>query len=218
MKRLLTALLCVVMMFAVFPVYALADYSTSSNRGVDLEYPAARDYFVWPFTAQIQTYKNGGSIYLMPEPETGNGNLGSVANETAVVVLAERNGFFFFVTGEGHYGWAWHEWFEYKDMDKPLGPKNYRASDEPDYPLLSSWGAPLVFPKDANCFDEPMTMTVAELPSGRIHLMPQPEKGHGNLGVVQSGEEVEVLAEQNGFYFFQTADGRYGWNGEKWFE
>jgi hypothetical protein len=48
--------------------------------------------------------------------------------------------------------------------------------------------------------------------------MPQPEKGHGNLGVVQSGEEVEVLAEQNGFYFFRTADGRYGWNGEKWFE
>ena len=101
MKRLLAALLCVLMVLALFPVSALADYSTTSNRGVELEYPAERDYFVWPFTAQIQTYKNGGSIYLMPMPEKGHGNLGTVANQTTVVVLAERGGFFFFVTGEG---------------------------------------------------------------------------------------------------------------------
>jgi hypothetical protein len=61
-------------------------------------------------------------------------------------------------------------------------------------------------------------MTVSELDSGRIHLMPTTMKGHGNLGVVASGEEVEVLAEQDGFYFFRTADGRCGWNGTRWFE
>ena len=218
MKRFLSALLAVMMLLAVLPASAMADYSTTSNRGTELQYPAARDYFVWPFTAEIQTYKGSGSIYLMPMPEKGHGNLGTVANQTTVLVLAEQDGFFFFVTGEGHYGWAWYEWFEYKDMDKPLGPKNYRASDEPGYPLLSSWGAPLTFPKDASYFDEPRTMTVAELSSGRIHLMPMPEKGHGNLGIVASGEEVEVLAEENGYCFFQTADGRYGWNGERWFE
>ena len=42
------------------------------------------------------------------------------------------------------------------------------------------YGAPLVLPKDGDRFDEPKTMTVAELDSGRIHLMPMPEKGVSN--------------------------------------
>ena len=75
-----------------------------------------------------------------------------------------------------------------------------------------------MLPKDGDRFDEPKTMTVAELDSGRIHLMPMPEKGHGNLGVIESGAKVEVLAEKDGFYFFQTEDGRCGWNGTRWFE
>ena len=48
--------------------------------------------------------------------------------------------------------------------------------------------------------------------------MPMPESGHGNLGTVDGGEEVTVLAEKNGYYFFQTEDGRYGWNGKMWFK
>ena len=44
MKRLLAALLCVIMVFALLPAAASAEYSTTSNRGVDLEYPAERDF------------------------------------------------------------------------------------------------------------------------------------------------------------------------------
>ena len=37
-------------------------------------------------------------------------------------------------------------------------------------------------------------------------------------GTVADGEKVTILAEKNGYYFFQTDDGRYGWNGKKWFK
>ena len=48
--------------------------------------------------------------------------------------------------------------------------------------------------------------------------MPKPLTGRGNLGTVACGEKVTILAEQDGFCFFETADGRYGWNAEKWFK
>ena len=216
MKRLLAALLCVLMLCALLPASALAEYSTTSNRGVDLEYPGAGYYYYIPFAAQVQAYRENGAIYLMPMPEPGHGNLGTVATGTTVLVLAEKNGFFFVVTGDGRYGWNWNEWFEYEEDD--VSPKCGGKGGTLDYPLVSTYGARLVQPKDSELFDEPETMTVAELSSGRIHLMPMPEKGHGNLGVIESGEEVEVLAERDGYYFFQTADGRRGWNGSRWFE
>ncbi len=217
MKRMLAALLCALMLLALLPAFASAEYSTVSNRGVELQYPAERDFFVQPIPATIKYFEGGTGIYFMPMPEKGHGNLGTVRTETTVMVLAEKNGFLFFVTGEGHYGWSWNEWFEF-DAEKLYSGKLGGKGDALDYPLFSSYGYRLDMPKDDEYFDEPMTMTVAELSSGRIHLMPMPSKGHGNLGVVESGETVEVLAERGRYYFFRTADGRCGWNGSRWFE
>ena len=215
MKRFFSLLLCLVLVLALFPASASA-YTTTSSRGTDLVYPAERDYYAWPWAAQVQAYKENGAIYLMPMPEAGHGNLGTLLTESTVLILAEKNGFLFFVTGDGRYGWNWYEWFEYEKDD--VSPKSWGRGGALDYPLYSSYGARLVEPRDSEYFDEPMSMTIAELSSGRIHLMPMPEKGHGNLGVIESGEEVEVLAERDGYYFFQTADGRRGWNGSRWFE
>ncbi len=53
--------------------------------------------------------------------------------------------------------------------------------------------------------------------NGCIYFMPQPEVGHGTLGVVDTGTPVTILAEQNGLYFFMTDDGRLGWNGKGFF-
>ncbi len=216
MKRFLAVFLCLVMVLALIPA-ASAEYSTTSNRGDELQYPARRDYYMIPWAAQVQAYRENGAIYLMPMPEKGHGNLGTVPTEATVMVLAEKHGFLFFVTGEGHYGWAWNEWFEF-DEEKLAYGKLGGSGAALDYPLFSTYGFRLELPKDREYFDEPMTMTVAELESGRIHLMPMTTKGHGNLGVVASGEEVEVLAERDGYYFFRTADGRCGWNGSRWFE
>ena len=53
--------------------------------------------------------------------------------------------------------------------------------------------------------------------NGCIYFMPQPEVGHGTLGVIDTDTPVTILAEQNGLYFFMTDDGRMGWNGKGFF-
>ena len=93
MKRFLALLLCLVTVFALFTVSASAAYSTTSNRGDDLVYPNARDYYAAPWAAQILAFQENGAIYIMPMPEPGHGNLGTVRTETWVLVLAEKNGF-----------------------------------------------------------------------------------------------------------------------------
>lgn len=216
MKRLFAALLCVILVLALCPISALA-YSTTSNRGVELVYPDAQDYYKCAFQAKVKTFDGGKGIYLMPMPEAGHGHLGSVASGKYVTVLGEKNGYFFFVTSSGHYGWNGTKWFEFDKGNVP--GKDRSASGSSDYPTVSSKGVRLSFPSDKYYLDESLTKTVkASSSNGSIYLMPKPQQGNGNLGTVASGETVTILAEKNGYYFFQTEDGRYGWNGEKWFK
>ncbi len=67
MKRVLSFLLCAVIVLALIPA-ASASYSTVSNRGVALEYPARSDYFTEPFEAVVCASRENGSIYFMPKP------------------------------------------------------------------------------------------------------------------------------------------------------
>ena len=218
MKKLLAALLCTVMIVMLLPVSAMAAYSTTSNRGDELVAPDAGNYFKTPFAAKIFHNDYVQAIYIMPEPETGHGHLGSVMTGKTVFVLGEQNGFFYFVAPNGNAGWAWNEWFDY-DKDTVSLTKAKKSADVALYPTLSTKGAELTFPDDDAYWEETETKTVkTETKCGSIYLMPMPEKGHGNLGTVACGEKVTILAEQDGFYFFQTSDGRYGWNGPDWFK
>ena len=217
MKRFLAALLCLVMVLALIPACASAEYSTTSNRGVELVTPDAKDFFKTPFWCRLFRSDYIKGLYIMPKPETGNGHLGSVTLPGRVYVMAEKNGFYYFVTSTGKSGWAWNEWFDF-DREKVSLAKGGGSKDTPLYPTLSNRGAELVFPEDDEYLEDSDTMTVkTEKPWGGIYLMPMPEKGHGNLGTIGCGEEVTILAECDGFYFFQTDDGRYGWNDESWF-
>ncbi len=216
MKRLFAALLCVLMLLAVFPASALA-YSTTSTKGVELVYPDEKDYYTRGFEAKVKVFEGGKGIYLMPMPESGHGNLGSVVSGKTVTILGEKNGYFFFVTSSGHYGWNGIKWFDYKKYEVP--GKNRGASGSNDYPTVSTHGVRLSVPKEADYFDSPITKTVkASRSDGAIYLMPKPKQGNGNLGTVNSGETVTVYAERNGYYYFETSDGRFGWNGTKWFK
>lgn len=218
MKRIFPLLLCLVLVLALTPVFASADYSTTSNRGVELEYPAERDFFAKSFPATVQYFEGGNGIYYMPKPESGNGHLGSIASGKKVTILAEKNGYFFFMSSNGRYGWNGMNWFDY-DKDALKVGKSGGSSDPVDYLEVSNKGVRLVFPKDKYYLDEPLTMIVkSSHKSGSIYLMPKPESGNGNLGTVAYGEEVSILAEYAGYYFFQTEDGRYGWNGKMWFK
>ena len=202
MKRILAALLCVVALVMLFPATALASYSTTSNRGVELEYPAERDFYVTSFEATVKYFDGGDGIYYMPKPESGHGHLGTIASGMA---------------SNGRCGWNGMNWFDYNKDD--LKGKCGGSSDPLDYLDVSTKGARLIFPKDKYYFDESFTMKVkASHKEGSIYLMPMPESGHGNLGTVKNGEKVTILAEKSGYYFFQTEDGRYGWNGKNWFK
>ena len=112
MKRFVAALLCVMMLFAVFSVSALAEYSTTSNRGVELVRPETRDCFNTPFWCRLFSNDYVKGLYLMPMPETGHGNLGSVTAPGKVYVVAEKNGYYFFQTEDGRYGWNGKMWFK----------------------------------------------------------------------------------------------------------
>ena len=89
-------------------------------------------------------------------------------------------------------------------------PGTYRSS--------SSTGTRLQFPLAGRTYDTPFIAIVRAKQGVSIYLMPMPESGHGNMGTVGDGEEVAILGYHDDYYFFLTADGRYGWNGKKYFE
>ena len=209
MKRVFVVLLSLVMVLALIPVCASADYSKVSNRGVRLEMPKEKEYYKTPFEARVESGTEGGRIYFMPKPQKGNGHLGTVETGTIVTILARRGAFFFFETEDGEQGWNGRKFFAYYTDEN--GEKCI-----PDFPMVSTKGDRLVFPREKEYLDEPFTKEVRSC--GHIYLMPMPEAGHGNLGTVADGEEVTILADMMGFYFFRTEDGRYGWNGKIYFK
>ena len=64
MKRLLAALLCVMMVLVLFPVSALAAEGTAA--------PDSGNYFETPFRAKVLPNGYIGALYLMNQPEVGH--------------------------------------------------------------------------------------------------------------------------------------------------
>ena len=105
-KRTLAMLLCVLTVFALFPVSADAAtaYSTLSSKKVLIEYPtkALSDIMV----AKTTGGKKNNGVYLVPKPGTGNGDMGTVKNGSNMILLAEDGEFYFAMTTSGKLGWV----------------------------------------------------------------------------------------------------------------
>ena len=85
--------------------------------------------------------------------------------------------------------------------------------------IVSSEDVCLRLPHTGAYLEKPMSATIKGCsPKGGIYIMPIPEEGNGNLGIVLHGTPVTILANEGGFLFFVTEDGRCGWNGAKFFE
>lgn len=211
MKKLFAALLCVILVFALLPVSAMAEEAPA------LVAPESGNYFEKPFVAKVYPHEYIRALTIMAAPETGHGTVGTILTGSSVFVLAEQDGYFFVVTIRGEKGWVWHQWFDYDK--KAVGEKAETAENAYLYPTVTATGDVLTFPAEDEYLEEAETKTVrTQWTCGSIYLMPMPEGGHGNLGIVGCEEEVQILAEKDGFYFFETADGRYGWNSPDWFE
>ncbi len=104
----------------------------------------------------------------------------------------------------------------------PAGAAGINVDDykpDPWYSDCSNTGDELVFPREREYLSTPYVATVYAIQRQiSIYLMPMPQSGHGNLGTVGHGKRVLILAKSGGFLFFLTQDGRYGWNGAKYFD
>ena len=110
-QRTLAMLLCVLAVFSLFPVPADAanSYSALSSKKVKIQYPT--DLFSEVQVAKTTGGKKQNSIYLVPKPETGNGDMGMVKNGSNVVLLAEEDDYYFFMTTSGKLGWQNKKYF-----------------------------------------------------------------------------------------------------------
>ncbi len=85
-------------------------------------------------------------------------------------------------------------------------------------PTISNEGYRLAYPSSWNVFTTPVVAEVFAIKSRNcIYLKPTTSNNAGNLGTVRHGDTVLLLAEQNGYFFFRTRDGRLGWNETKYF-
>ena len=109
--RILCTFLCVLSLLALLPVSAdaAASYSTLSSKKVAIQYPET--YFSDVLVAKTTGGKKNNSIYLVPRPEAGNGDMGTVKNGSNVVILAEENDYYFYMTTSGKLGWANQKYF-----------------------------------------------------------------------------------------------------------
>ena len=87
-------------------------HRTVSKTGAKLTLPSEKDMLANPFQAVITTEKpSGKSIYVMPKPAAGNGDIGTIAKGTTVWILAERSGFYFFLAPDDTMGWNGAKYF-----------------------------------------------------------------------------------------------------------
>ena len=214
-KVLVRIVACLLIVMTVLPAQAFAaGYSTTSTTGVKLEYPRPGDYYMDSFRAQVKATRVNGCIYRMPMPDNGHGNLGTVKDGEEVLILAERNGYYFFETDDGRSGWNGKKYFTASGSSSQSGDRC-----DTDYPTCSTTGDELQYPNWNDYYEEEFfTWVKASRRGGCIYLMPMPQSGHGNLGTVGRGKRVLILAKSGGYLFFLTQDGRYGWNGKMWFK
>ena len=81
-----------------------------SNDNTSLYVPEDSYFLTTPIEMYADAYKDtdtpGTKIYIMPMPESGHGNLGRLSHGTRVTVVAQQNGYYFFILPDGRAGWA----------------------------------------------------------------------------------------------------------------
>lgn len=78
---------------------------TKTKEGVTLQLPWEDEMLDEPFRATVDSGTKHGSIYVMPKPLSGNGNLGRIDNGTKVWIVAKTAFYYFFYADNGQMGW-----------------------------------------------------------------------------------------------------------------
>ena len=121
-KRVVALILVVLTMLSIATIPALAKrgYSTVSNKGTALQFPDEDDFLRNMKAAKVKASRANGSIYIMPMPKSGHGNMGNVLNNETVYIIAKHKQFYFFVNKEGHFGWNNTKYFKIRNTVTPM--------------------------------------------------------------------------------------------------
>ena len=216
------------------------NYATVSNTKTALELPYPEEHLDSSLRMEVKFTKNG-AIYIMPKPENGHGALDTIKAGTKVTVIAEYKGYYFFVDDDGRMGWNSKDYFTETDGASPartgrtsVGGTNAAPGDgygsytsdelwavaeeaeknSRSYSTISTGKVRLELPYADDRLDVSERMTVAMTKNAALLILPKPATGNGNLGSINAGTAVTVIAECKGYYFFVADDGRMGWTGK----
>ena len=216
------------------------NYATVSNTKTSLELPYPEEHLDSSLRMEVKFTKNG-AIYIMPKPENGHGALDTIKAGTKVTVIAEYKGYYFFVADDGRMGWNSKDYFTETDGASPartgrtsVGGTNAApqedygsytndelwaaaeaaAQNSRSYSTISTGKTTLELPYADDRLDVSERMTVAMTKNAALLILPKPATGNGNLGAINAGTAVTVIAECKGYYFFVADDGRMGWTGK----
>lgn len=199
-------------------------YPTVSDKKIKLKLPDANAFLSTPYRAKVQASVRGGRIYVMPIPEAGNGNLGTINDETEVVIIAKKGGYLFFVAYDGQMGWNGDGFFrkiaasETARRDAPSsGTYSYRELVN----KVVSYDQFVEIPEEYEVLDESVIRYVhgshPNSSSGGMYLRRSPDKTNNSIRVLPPHTAVTVLAvrgslkNSTGYAFVETPDGEYGW-------
>ena len=88
------------------------------------------------------------------------------------------------------------------------------ANNSRNYSTVSTGKVSLELPYADERLDVSQRMTIGKTKNGALLILPKPGTGYGNLGAINSGTGVTVIALCKGYYFFVADDGRMGWTGK----
>ncbi len=94
-----------IMSAAIDAAYSNSHYSTVNSDGISLQVPDDNEFYSFPFQMCAYAAKYGKAIYILPRPAAEDSHIGKVKHGELVTILAEKNGFYFFVTQDGRAGW-----------------------------------------------------------------------------------------------------------------
>ena len=100
-KRFIALVLYLMTVLAILPVgetEAATSYSMYSSKKVKLQIPGEKYLMDELMTAKVKGTSKNNTNYILPKPETGNGEMGTVKKDARVVILAEKNDYYMLMT------------------------------------------------------------------------------------------------------------------------
>ncbi len=112
LKKTIALLLCLMAFVAIMPVgEADAAYSMYSSSNVKLQIPDEEYLYYDVYVARVTGTAKSKTMSILPKPESGNGDMGTLKENARVIILGEKDGYYLFMNTTGKMGWNKTKYF-----------------------------------------------------------------------------------------------------------